>query len=281
MVAFFPMNKTNNPSNDSQNLLTSRSQKRSRKNRVRKPPPKLELLIELVNLLPPENTSELEALSPETLKAQAEAIVNDPSYKVSKRWLLINAGLKNKGYSPIIWELTKLLVEHLENISPELRDYVYRGRLTEYNVLATTTIPNESAIIRYEDLWYSAQRLRKIVSLNNAKTRGSFLVSMLYPAPVPIPIWDRIDEFGYIRVFRDSFTDAVGETDVEAARIRECKACKRIFWAGRLDAQQCGSAKCKSILSTRLWRENKQLYNKERRRKKRKARGRASSEVKV
>ncbi len=40
---------------------------------------------------------------------------------------------------------------------------------------------------------------------------------------------------------------------VEAARIRECRICSRIFWAGRSD-QQCCTSGCASALRTRRWR---------------------------
>ena len=42
---------------------------------------------------------------------------------------------------------------------------------------------------------------------------------------------------------------------VEAARIRECPICSRIFWAGRID-QPCCTSRCASALRTRRYREN-------------------------
>lgn len=41
---------------------------------------------------------------------------------------------------------------------------------------------------------------------------------------------------------------------VDATRIRECQACKHIFWAGRRDMQGC-SAKCSHVLRTAKWRD--------------------------
>ena len=46
---------------------------------------------------------------------------------------------------------------------------------------------------------------------------------------------------------------------IEADRIRECKVCYKIFWAGRKDVSCC-SARCGKINNTRKWRENRPLY---------------------
>ena len=72
---------------------------------------------------------------------------------------------------------------------------------------------------------------------------------------------------------KDKFTLALEELESasDIVRIRECEVCKRIFWAGRLDARQCGDKKCKSALSTRRWREGKEQYNKARSKKRAKA----------
>lgn len=42
---------------------------------------------------------------------------------------------------------------------------------------------------------------------------------------------------------------------VEAARIRQCPICSRIFWAGRID-QLCCTRRCASDLRTRRWRSD-------------------------
>lgn len=41
---------------------------------------------------------------------------------------------------------------------------------------------------------------------------------------------------------------------VEASRIRECRACSNIFWAGRRD-QKCCCRNCRKVWHTRRWRE--------------------------
>lgn len=68
------------------------------------------------------------------------------------------------------------------------------------------------------------------------------------------------------------------EYNVKVNRIRECPVCYRLFWAGRLDAGQCGESKCKSVLSTRRSREDKDNYNSARARKR--AKGRSSKVAK-
>ncbi len=85
------------------------------------------------------------------------------------------------------------------------------------------------------------------------------------------------DEQGDLIFRNDELGEALAEltkSDIKnkALRIRECAVCKRIFWAGRIDAQQCGAAKCKTTLSSRLNRnpELRELYNKARRTKRRK-----------
>lgn len=41
---------------------------------------------------------------------------------------------------------------------------------------------------------------------------------------------------------------------LDAARIRECQVCFKIFWAGRLD-QHCCNKRCAGAFRTRKWRE--------------------------
>ncbi len=77
-----------------------------------------------------------------------------------------------------------------------------------------------------------------------------------------------------LRALTDPLVEALTKSDVEVERIRVCAVCKCIFWAGRIDARQCGVAKCKSVLSSRLNRnpELREQYNKARRKKRQKQR---------
>jgi hypothetical protein len=67
--------------------------------------------------------------------------------------------------------------------------------------------------------------------------------------------------------------DAAARSGRRPNRVRECPVCSRIFWAGRLDKEQCGDDKCKSTLSSRLSRnpELREIYNKARKKKRAKA----------
>ena len=245
---------------------------RSRGKFLREAPKKLRQLIELVNLLPPDLSAQSD-MHPESVKAEVRAVVNDPSYQVSERWLRMTAGFEDE-YPPSIWESAKLIHERIKHLSPELHSYVFTSGMTEDNIRARATLPEESPILRYENLWYSAARLRKIARRAKERLTKSVGVFNLNPTSTLLPMMDEIDSYGFVRVHKDLFTEAVEEEKVEAARIRECAVCKRIFWAGRNDAQQCGLAKCKSALSSRLNRnpELRELYNKARRTKRRKQR---------
>lgn len=74
-----------------------------------------------------------------------------------------------------------------------------------------------------------------------------------------------IDQEGRIRFVKDWFGEvAEGE---EAARIRECAVCERVFWAGRID-QSCCNPRCADILRKRNKRKRdaaKKLEDKARR----------------
>jgi hypothetical protein len=49
---------------------------------------------------------------------------------------------------------------------------------------------------------------------------------------------------------------------LKVSRLRECLICKRLFWARRFEARQCGNPRCKSALSSMLLRtpELRQKY---------------------
>ncbi|MDQ3259075.1 MAG: hypothetical protein M3R15_35300 [Acidobacteriota bacterium] len=136
-------------------------------------------------------------------------------------------------------------------------------------------ITNEGGEIgRYKNIWRANIRLHQIARLAVAAPRPDLERSTLWREELTLTFLDEIDERGIVRVSKDLFTEAMDETEVEAARIRKCPVCHRIFWAGRIDARQCGAAKCKSVLSSRLSRnpELREQYNKARRKKRKKRR---------
>jgi hypothetical protein len=131
----------------------------------------------------------------------------------------------------------------------ELRDYILRRTPETFEPHKDM----EDAAYCYEHFRIARLRLVGLARLN----------SLLEP------LREKSVELGEARLV----SNLLGEptTGVEAARIRECKVCERIYWAGRLDAWQCGSRKCKSQLSTKLWRERKEQYQQARMKKRAKA----------
>ena len=97
-------------------------------------------------------------------------------------------------------------------------------------------------------------RLHSIAKLAAEEPKQYSERSILWRHPAPVPVLDRIDEQGFVRVSKDLFTAAMDEDDIEAARIRECEACERIFWAGRITQKGC-SVRCGSIIRKRRYRE--------------------------
>jgi hypothetical protein len=172
--------------------------------------------------------------------------------------------------------LARLIADRLKSakVSPAVLDYVCHG--TYEGSIGSNKMMKDGGIVgRYENLWVARVRLRQIAHLAKADDHKFFERSTLWREPVRLPVLDEIDDRGFVRVSKDLFTDAMDQTDVEAARIRECPVCSRIFWAGRIDAHQCGDTKCKSALSSKLNRkpELRKLYNKARRTKRQKSNG--------
>jgi hypothetical protein len=124
-------------------------------------------------------------------------------------------------------------------------------------------------------LWSAKIRLHNIAKLAQVEGRPNSERSILWRQLVPFYVLDEIDEKGIVRVSKDLFAEAMDEEPIEAARIRECPICNRVFFAGRIDTWQCGDPKCKSALSSRLNRnpELRKLYNKARRTERRKLNG--------
>ena len=75
-----------------------------------------------------------------------------------------------------------------------------------------------------------------------------------------------IDQGGRIHIVHSPLIRAL--EGVEAARVRECPICDRIFWAGRID-QPCCTSRCAGCLRTRRGRSDYQKNYRHRRAKKR------------
>jgi hypothetical protein len=186
---------------------------------------------------------------------------------------LENEGERKNAHFEI--RLTGLIIETLkmQKLSPVLLDYVIHGFKDDPKTLHVM-IKDRGVVGRYENIWTANIRLHNLAKLAQAVGRPNFVRSNVWQLLDRSYVLDEIDENGIVKVSTDLFADAMAEEPIEAARIRECAICTKIFFAGRIDAWQCGDSKCKSALSSRLNRnpELRKLYNKARRTKRRKDR---------
>jgi hypothetical protein len=242
-------------------MREQKDSQRSRGKYLRPTPKKLERLIELVNTLPPLDSLDLRFLHPEHLRAQAEAEREE------------EGGRQNAHFEI---RLTGLIIEALKmkKLSPALLDYVTLG-FKDGRTTLHGMIKDGGVVGRYENIWTANIRLHNLAKLAQAQGRPNFERSNLWRLLDRSYVLDEIDEKGIVKVSTDLFAEAMAEEPIEAARIRECAICNHIFFAGRIDAWQCGDPKCKSALSSRLNRnpELRKLYNKARRSKRRKLNG--------
>ena len=241
-------------------MRKEKGSQRSRGKYLRQTPKKLDRLIELVNALPPFDSSDLTFLHPTHLQAQTEAELENEGKRQSAHVDTFLAG-------SIIEALT------IKKLPPALLDYVLHGFKDDPKTLHVM-IKDRGVVGRYENIWTANIRLHYIARLAQAVGRPNFERSILWRQPGHSYVLDEIDEKGIVKVSTDLFAEAMAEEPIEAARIRECAICTKIFFAGRIDAWQCGDPKCKSALSSRLNRnpELRKLYNKARRTKRRKDR---------
>jgi hypothetical protein len=235
---------------------------RSRGKYLRQTPKKLDRLIELVNTLPRFDSSDLTYLHPQHLREQTKAELEEEC-----------GGRKNADFDTY---LAGSIIEALtiKKLPPSLLDYVIHGFKDDPKTLHVM-IKDRGVVGRYENIWTANLRLHNLAKLAQAQGRPNFVRSNVWQLLDRSYVLDEIDDEGIVRVSSDLFAEAMAEEPIEAARIRECAICTKIFFAGRIDAWQCGDPKCKSALSSRLNRnpELRKLYNKARRTKRRKLNG--------
>jgi hypothetical protein len=256
--------------------IRSQSEKqRSRGRYLKKPPEFLGELIVIVNCLPSDELK-LRFLHPDslrgTLQPEEEASGSEPE----------GATLSER--------LDVLAIRSTVGMCPELRNYVGCGEFgtvkfepvtismplpalfgsKPLNLKFPKLAPN--AFQRYAEVWDAHEILHGIARVANSPGQGWRLWRMGRSAALPLRI--TIDAQGFVRERKSLISRAFEGTDIEAVRIRECPICKQIYWAGRIDAQHCGDGKCKSVLSSRLYRNPKlrDLYNAARKKKRRKLR---------
>ena len=214
--------------------------KKLQTSRFKQPPPKLKALIDLVNCFPTDGLK-LMTLHPHHVRSRAEAVVKEifgPDVNV-ERFLDLH--------------YVSEIRESIEGLPSMLQSYVLtvgkKGRVSLVDVMAEGGV-----VTRYLNLWNARMRLHSIAELAAEEPKPHDDRAILWTHPVPVPVLDKIDEQGFVRVSKDLFTTAMDEDDIEAARIRECEACERIFWAGRITQKGC-SARCGSIIRKRRYRE--------------------------
>jgi hypothetical protein len=98
---------------------------------------------------------------------------------------------------------------------------------------------------KYSHLRVAGKTLRYIAHMD--KSAGS--VHPKFPASGVLRL--SVGQGGRIQIVHGALIGAL--EGVEAARIRECPICSRIFWARRID-QPCCTSRCASDLRTRRWR---------------------------
>ena len=111
------------------------------------------------------------------------------------------------------------------------------------------------AIARYNFVRQSRENLRIIARI--ASKNLNWMERYLASTKIEFQASIQIDDDGIIRVNRDIFSATV--EDVEASRIRECAICRRIFWAGRTTQQGCSTA-CSHALRNRRYRAKYKDY---------------------
>lgn len=229
------------------------SKSRKQASRFKQPPPKLKALIELVNCFPPDGI-ELTVLHPANLKAQAVAMVKEMLGKDDVESDLYK--IKDYFVQPrFFFEAThsSLIEENIASLPSKLKDYILHGRPKGRDRMNETLV--EGGIInRYLNVWNARMRLHRMAQLVVQEPGVYRETSILWEQPLPLPVLDKIDEQGFVRVSKDLFTEAMDEDDIEAVRIRECEACNRIFWAGRITQKGC-SARCGDVIRKRRYRE--------------------------
>jgi hypothetical protein len=142
-----------------------------------------------------------------------------------------------------------LLLEFVRLSALEQKEWVHREfpgqecRALRRHLLSPRTAG--TLMKRISRLMAITQTVRAIVRMK--KTRGAN-VPLASPTEVT-----RLDERGCIE-FRDGELKQALD-GVEAARIRECPVCMRVFWAKRKDKQAC-SERCVNARRVREWRKN-------------------------
>jgi hypothetical protein len=217
--------------------------------RLNKPPKKLKELIDLVNCFPTDELK-LQSLDPRRLRAQAEKTAETAvSSDYEKDPLIV---LEKDDLIDLEYE--RVVEERAQQLGSKLQNYLLTTKEEGETVLLADVLLEGGIVTKYWNVWNANMRLHHIAQLALSEPSVYWGRSVLWDRHVPVPVLDKIDEQGFVRVSKDLFTEAMDEDDIPAARIRECEACKQIFWAGRITQKGC-SARCGDVIRKRRYRE--------------------------
>lgn len=257
--------------------LTDKKPKRTSETNFQKPcPPTLAKLIETSSLLPPDfnlpalnyNTGNSFEQKPEIWTRNAREELSSIKDRLDRRLELLE--LPEEIYLNQSNQLNEFWKNVWNDNPPETSEYADASKKENKSARAFGVV--YEAINRYEqfnDVRIKLRRLAKFAKkLNEGEKTTPFVI-----LPLAESVNFRLDEKGFISIEANAIAEAMRELQaakLEVKRIRECEICQRIFFAGRLDKQSCGSV-CANVLNVRNSRRNKEksgeFYNRERRKK--------------
>lgn len=199
-------------------------------------PKRLAELLALIDMVPPH--TELPDLVAVWWKYKKEA---EPSSD-EKYYILMNAAAE---------EIKKSIADMPE----DFREYVWPKDAQEAIEALGIEEYIDLAVADYTSVREARENLRAIIRIFKDVKPGQFTSS--YLGPLDIPTFISLDDQGLISIIQAKFINAID--GVEAARIRECEICKRIFWAGRKTQQACSPA-CAHALRNRRYRARYKDY---------------------
>jgi hypothetical protein len=221
---------------------------RARARRLKHCPPKLELLIKILNLIPPDfdlpgidcDVENIEAIAGHDFSTVLALAEHDQIRSRTKSlpllfrrrvWLAPDVPFDEV---PISTELVQYFLDLPSNECLAQLEQRFSGpglAAKTYRHFVSLALAEYSFIKLWREMLLTLSRAAR------GTTQGEVFSSPRLPGSAYI----KLNLMGIVTVSRDLFSDAVDE--VEARRIRECDACNRIFWAGRID-QECCSVKC-------------------------------------
>ncbi len=202
----------------------------------KRPSRRIKTLIELVNCLGCEREGNRLA-TPNDIqvviwKKYPDKLKDHDDYKVSRaNHLFIEEAISNE------------VLKEISSTPKVLQDYVRFGIWCDGEPSDEFTSYMEGGVFgRYDQVWIALVQLSMISDYG--KDRDEDRDKFIFPARGRHKsVLVRVDENGILRRFNPLFLQIIEAEEVEAARIRECPICDRIFWAGRI-TQKCCTPQC-------------------------------------